>query len=111
MTRLGITIDYADDVAESASEAAEFERAGADVLAVAEAYSFDAVSRLGYLAAAEALPEELVRETALIGSESEVRDRVAALTESGVTTLMIAPVAPTREGRIAAVEAARGLVA
>jgi F420-dependent oxidoreductase-like protein len=51
MTRLGITVDYADDFAESASEAAEFERAGADVLAVAEAYSFDAVSRLGYLAA------------------------------------------------------------
>ena len=51
MTRLGITVDYADDFAESASEAAEFERAGADVLAVAEAYSFDAVSRIGYLAA------------------------------------------------------------
>ncbi|CAN5308996.1 LLM class F420-dependent oxidoreductase [soil metagenome] len=61
-------------------------------------------------AAAEALPEELVRETALIGTESEVRARVAALVDSGVTTLMIAPLAPTREGRIAAVEAARSLL-
>ena len=51
MTRLGITVDYADDFATSASEVVEFERAGADVVAVAEAYSFDAVSRLGYLAA------------------------------------------------------------
>ena len=61
-------------------------------------------------AAAEALPEELIRETALIGTESEVRARVAALVDSGVTTLMIAPLAPTREGRIAAVEAARALL-
>ena len=61
-------------------------------------------------AAADALPEELVRETSLIGTEAEVRSRVAALVSSGVTTLMIAPLAPTREGRIAAVEAARSLL-
>jgi F420-dependent oxidoreductase-like protein len=61
-------------------------------------------------AAATALPEDLVRDTALIGTESEVRSRVAALVESGVTTLMIAPLAPTREGRIAAVEAARAVL-
>lgn len=51
MTRLGVTVDYAADFARMASEAPELERAGADVIAVAEAYSFDAVSRLGYLAA------------------------------------------------------------
>ena len=51
MTRLGITIDYAEDFTEHAAEVVEFERAGADVVAVPEAYSFDAVSRLGYLAA------------------------------------------------------------
>lgn len=51
MTRLGITVDYADDFATSATEVTDFERAGIDVVAVAEAYSFDAVSRLGYLAA------------------------------------------------------------
>jgi alkanesulfonate monooxygenase SsuD/methylene tetrahydromethanopterin reductase-like flavin-dependent oxidoreductase (luciferase family) len=61
-------------------------------------------------AAAAALPEELVRDTSLIGTESEVASRIAALTASGVTTLMIAPVAPTREGRIAAVEAARSML-
>lgn len=51
MTRLGITIDYSDDFATGAKEVTEFERVGADVVTVPEAYSFDAVSRLGYLAA------------------------------------------------------------
>jgi F420-dependent oxidoreductase-like protein len=49
--RLGVTIDYSDDFAVAASDTREFERVGADVVAVSEAYSFDAVSRLGYLAA------------------------------------------------------------
>lgn len=61
-------------------------------------------------AAADALPDDLVRETALIGSETEVQARMAALVASGVSTLMIAPLAPTRAGRIAAVEAARALL-
>ena len=51
MTRLGITMDYSDDFATVAADVVAFERAGADVVEVAEAYSFDAVSRLGYLAA------------------------------------------------------------
>ncbi len=51
MTRLGISIDYSEDFASAAKEVVEFERVGADIVAVAEAYSFDAVSRLGYLAA------------------------------------------------------------
>jgi F420-dependent oxidoreductase-like protein len=49
--RLGVTIDYSDDFAVAASDVREFERVGADAVAVSEAYSFDAVSRLGYLAA------------------------------------------------------------
>ena len=49
--RLGVTIDYSDDFSVAAEDVVAFERAGADVVAVAEAYSFDAVSRLGYLAA------------------------------------------------------------
>ena len=61
-------------------------------------------------AAAAALPDDLVRDTALIGTESEVRDRIAALVGAGMTTLMIAPLAPTRSGRVEAVEAARSLV-
>src|SRR5476651_1060154 len=51
MTRLGITMDYSDDFATVAADVVAFEKAGADVVEVAEAYSFDAVSRLGYLAA------------------------------------------------------------
>lgn len=51
MKRLGVTIDYSEDFALAAADTREFERVGADVVAVAEAYSFDAVSRLGYLAA------------------------------------------------------------
>ncbi|HEX3678141.1 MAG TPA: LLM class F420-dependent oxidoreductase [Galbitalea sp.] len=51
MTRLGIIMDYSDDFATVATDVVEFERAGADLVEVAEAYSFDAVSRLGYLAA------------------------------------------------------------
>jgi F420-dependent oxidoreductase-like protein len=62
-------------------------------------------------AAADALPDELVAATALIGTESEVRDRMQALVRSGVTTIMIGPVAPTRELRVASVEAARSFLA
>ncbi|WP_229715094.1 LLM class F420-dependent oxidoreductase [Subtercola lobariae] len=51
MMRLGVTIDYSDDFSVAAAETVEFERVGAEVVAVSEAYSFDAVSRLGYLAA------------------------------------------------------------
>ncbi|MEU4619437.1 LLM class F420-dependent oxidoreductase [Actinoplanes sp. NPDC023801] len=50
--RLGIQLGYSgDDFAAEAAEAVEFEQAGADLVVVPEAYSFDAVSRLGYLAA------------------------------------------------------------
>jgi F420-dependent oxidoreductase-like protein len=51
MTRLGLTVDYSDDFRVAAAEVPEFERVGADIITVPEAYSFDAVSRLGYLAA------------------------------------------------------------
>jgi len=49
--RLGITISYEVDFASAVPEVVEYERAGVDLVTVAEAYSFDAVSRLGYLAA------------------------------------------------------------
>jgi F420-dependent oxidoreductase-like protein len=49
--RLGITLSYEQDFATMAPEIVEYEKAGADLITVAEAYSFDAVSRLGYLAA------------------------------------------------------------
>ncbi len=49
--RLGLVVDYADDFHAAAALVRAAERAGVDLVAVAEAYSFDAVSRLGYLAA------------------------------------------------------------
>lgn len=44
--------------------------------------------------AAAALPDELVRGTALIGTETEVAARVAALRTAGVTTLTVTPADP-----------------
>lgn len=49
--RIGLGINYAGGFAEAATEVADLERAGLDVVFVPEAYSFDAVSALGYLAA------------------------------------------------------------
>ena len=46
-TRLGVVFDYADDFTTTAAEVTEFERVGVDLVSVAEAYSFDAVSQLG----------------------------------------------------------------
>lgn len=44
-------INYASGFAETAAEVADLERAGLDIVFVPEAYSFDAVSALGFLAA------------------------------------------------------------
>src|SRR3954465_11171034 len=49
--RIGTQLQYAGGFREAAAELADLEQAGLDVVAVAEAYSFDAVSQLGYLAA------------------------------------------------------------
>ena len=49
--RIGLGINYAGGFKEVATEVADLERAGLDIVFVAEAYSFDAVSALGYLAA------------------------------------------------------------
>jgi F420-dependent oxidoreductase-like protein len=46
-----MTLNYAGGHEESAKQAAELEKAGLDVVWVAEAYSFDAPSFMGYLAA------------------------------------------------------------
>jgi F420-dependent oxidoreductase-like protein len=61
-------------------------------------------------AAADALPADLVRETSLIGTTAEVARRLSALVASGVTTVMISPVASTRHGRVEAVAQARDLL-
>jgi F420-dependent oxidoreductase-like protein len=44
-------LGYGGNFKESVERIAEFEKAGLDIVSVAEAYSFDAVSQLGYLAA------------------------------------------------------------
>ncbi|MFC9786688.1 LLM class F420-dependent oxidoreductase [Rhodococcus sp. NPDC127528] len=49
--RVGMQITYSGGFAETVAEVADLERAGLDIAFIAEAYSFDAVSQLGYLAA------------------------------------------------------------
>jgi F420-dependent oxidoreductase-like protein len=49
--RIGIFLNYAGGFAETVVELADYERAGVDIVFVPEAYSFDAVSQLGFIAA------------------------------------------------------------
>ncbi|MGH9124532.1 MAG: LLM class F420-dependent oxidoreductase [Acidimicrobiales bacterium] len=49
--KLAVPLNYAADFKEAADQAVAFEKAGADIVWVAEAYGFDAVSQMGYLAA------------------------------------------------------------
>ena len=49
--RTGIFLSYADGFREAVDDVVEMEKVGVDIALVAEAYSYDAVSQLGYLAA------------------------------------------------------------
>ncbi|WP_156687317.1 LLM class F420-dependent oxidoreductase [Mycobacterium sp. Marseille-P9652] len=49
--RIGIALDYSGGFHEGVDRVVELEKSGIEVAVVAEAYSFDAVSQLGYLAA------------------------------------------------------------
>ena len=49
--RVGMMLNYSGGFTETVSELAEFERAGLEIVFVPEAYSFDAVSQLGFIAA------------------------------------------------------------
>jgi F420-dependent oxidoreductase-like protein len=49
--RIGMSLNYAGGFAETVSELADYEKAGLDIVFVPEAYSYDAVSQLGYVAA------------------------------------------------------------
>jgi F420-dependent oxidoreductase-like protein len=51
LVKLSMTLGYGGDPTQTAEEARELEAAGVDMAWVAELYSFDAVSILGYLAA------------------------------------------------------------
>ena len=49
--RIGMSLNYSSGFADTAAELADYEKAGLDIVFVPEAYSYDAVSQLGYLAA------------------------------------------------------------
>jgi alkanesulfonate monooxygenase SsuD/methylene tetrahydromethanopterin reductase-like flavin-dependent oxidoreductase (luciferase family) len=49
--RIGIALDYSGGFREAVDRVVELEKAGIDIAVVAEAYAFDAISQLGYLAA------------------------------------------------------------
>jgi F420-dependent oxidoreductase-like protein len=49
--RIGMSLNYAGGFAETVTELADYEQAGLDIVFVPEAYSFDAVSQLGFIAA------------------------------------------------------------
>jgi F420-dependent oxidoreductase-like protein len=59
--------------------------------------------------AAAMIPQELLEHVSLIGPKSYVADRIAAMRESGVTTLNVAPLAPTHADRIALIEQIKDL--
>jgi F420-dependent oxidoreductase-like protein len=49
--RIGMSLNYAGGFAETVAELGDYEKAGLDIVFVPEAYSFDAVSQLGFIAA------------------------------------------------------------
>jgi F420-dependent oxidoreductase-like protein len=59
--------------------------------------------------AAALVPAELLAGTSLIGPESLVAERVAALRESGVSTLNVVPLAATHQERVRLIERIRDL--
>ncbi|MDR7303240.1 LLM class F420-dependent oxidoreductase [Haloactinomyces albus] len=59
--------------------------------------------------AAAHVPTDLLVKTSLIGPESHVRERLAAMKESGVTTLNVTPMADTAEERARLIERIRTL--
>jgi F420-dependent oxidoreductase-like protein len=61
--------------------------------------------------AAALVPAELLAGISLIGTRGEVAERLAALRESGVTTLNVTPVAPTHADRVRLIEQVRDLAA
>jgi len=49
--RIGMSLNYAGGFAETVTELSDYEKAGLGIVFVPEAYSYDAVSQLGYIAA------------------------------------------------------------
>jgi F420-dependent oxidoreductase-like protein len=61
--------------------------------------------------AAAKVPVELLRNMSLIGSEGHVKERLAAMKESGVTTLNVNPIAGDHKARLALIEKVKELAA
>ena len=59
--------------------------------------------------AAAAVPAELVRDTALVGTLGYLERRLAAYASAGVTTILAAPLAPTPAERLASLAVLRSL--
>ncbi|MBQ6644618.1 MAG: LLM class F420-dependent oxidoreductase [Saccharopolyspora sp.] len=59
--------------------------------------------------AAAKVPDELISQTTLIGSEEHVRERLAAYKQAGVSTLNVTPLAGTFEERTKLIEKVREL--
>jgi len=59
--------------------------------------------------AAALVPAELLAGTSLVGPEGHVAERLAAMRESGVTTLNVTPLAETHEERVRLIERVRDL--
>ena len=59
--------------------------------------------------AAALVPAELLARVSLIGPEGHVAERLAALKESGATTLNVTPIAPAHQERVRLIERVRDL--
>ncbi len=59
-----------------------------------------------HAAAAAAVPEELVDQTALLGPAPRIAERMAAFADAGVTTLAITPYGDTHDERVRTLETA-----
>ncbi|MCE5290686.1 MAG: LLM class F420-dependent oxidoreductase [Nocardiaceae bacterium] len=62
------------------------------------------------LEAAAAVPDELARDTNLVGPEGFIRERIAAYREAGVTTILVTPIGATKEERVAHIAKLRAIV-
>lgn len=61
--------------------------------------------------AASKVPFELIQKMSLIGTESWVKERLAAMKASGITTLNVTPIASDHKGRLALIEKVKQLAA
>jgi hypothetical protein len=59
--------------------------------------------------AAEKVPYELIRDMSLIGSESWVKERLAAMKASGITTLNVTPIAADHAAKLKLIEKIKDL--